>query len=75
MEWISVNDKLPPLFESVLVINNSFGKQKVQCGFMDEGFGMRLWKIPSSILYTQEDITHWAPLPEPPGVKENHSLS
>lgn len=66
MEWISVTDKLSPLFDGVLVVNRSFGKVKVQYGYIDNGFYSNVWKIQSSILYAQEDITHLAPLPEHP---------
>ena len=60
-EWISVNDKLPPIYVNVLIydtidnyISNSLlNKNKQWIGYE------------SNI----DDITHWMPLPNPP--KEN----
>lgn len=57
MEWISVKDRLPEYFESVL---GSDGKEvsvafrTVEGNWIDEVFEL------------DGDVTHWMPLPSPP---------
>lgn len=56
MKWISVKDRLPELFEDVLVCYDS-GKINIEC-------------ILSSRMFFYEELygkpTYWMPLPEPP---------
>lgn len=78
MEWISVEDEKSPAMDYVLVFEKKFGtnepspisiarwtRHKYQCLFEDRAAYMDLtWEI------EVENITHWMPLPEPPGYKE-----
>lgn len=59
MEWISVKDRLPEPFTSILLF---------YCGIVHEGF-----MVDSGCFfpYTQyancaSGVTHWMPLPDPP---------
>ena len=77
-EWISVEDRLPSLeglepdeVEYVLVSEQSFdaitgeklGSCVSICGFEHDG-----WSEFDNFGYVRtENITHWTPLPEPPG--------
>ena len=63
-KWISVSDRLPKIGETVLVCdaNEGYVNAWEYCG-LDE------W-LHDSTLWLTEDITHWMPLPEPPGVSE-----
>ena len=59
MEWISVKDRLPKKNINVLVVAK---------GEVHEGsIGRVFWCIPNFDGYCNNDITHWMPLPEPPG--------
>lgn len=58
MKWISVEDRLPERFNRVLVYRKG---GKVEQGFRDVG---DWWKIYGT---RTKHITHWMPLPEPPG--------
>jgi len=62
MEWISVNDRMPPYLSKCLVTNGEYVKLSwskdedpawcsIQAGEED------IWL---------DDVTHWMPLPEPP---------
>ena len=73
MEWISVEDRMPPKETYVLVYCNSgensciafamnFGRYFVMTD--DVGYKNTEWKTP-----IDSEITHWMPMPEPP--KEN----
>lgn len=67
-EWISVNDRLPMLIETVLFIGknyygNWFG---VKRGYFDGSF----WHSDDyGTIYSTTPVTHWMPLPEPPKEK------
>ena len=57
MEWISVKDRLPDKFCPVIV--NRPGR--VEQGMLDiNGW----WKVYGT---RTKSVTHWMPLPEPPG--------
>lgn len=58
MEWISVKDKLPELFVDVIVCRRGSAVEP----------GRRItdwWKVFGTRV---KDVTHWMPMPDPPGV-------
>ena len=57
-KWISVEDRLPPNQQEVLVYTVS---QK-GIGNIDKGY----WSIDRFIHRGRAKVTHWMPLPEPP---------
>lgn len=57
MKWISVKERLPEHFSSVLV----FGQSIRTCALYEDGIFYCDFRLPK-----HEDITHWMPLPEPP---------
>lgn len=62
-EWISVKDKLPELFELVLLyIPDDAPFQTVREGFLTP---YRMWH---AALYDRDysAVTHWMPMPKPP---------
>jgi hypothetical protein len=65
-EWISVEERLPELYTSVLVYKISLNKM---VNYMtidhiaEDGDGELVWNGDKSWKYV---ITHWMPLPEPP---------
>ncbi len=68
MNWISVKDRLPPLGNRqngsdreylVFYKNGSMGI----CSY-EEDFDESGWINEDG--YTEDDVTHWMPLPEPP---------
>lgn len=68
-EWISVKDRLPEVFDEVLVYYNGFiavawrETEKIKNGIV--GWHWNLQKYyPESLV----NVTHWMPLPEPPEV-------
>lgn len=63
--WISVEDKLPPLGQMVIVYREyAWGDVKVEQGCRDLNGWLRVYGTRT------KRITHWMPLPQPP--KENH---
>ena len=59
-EWISVKDRLPEKFHSVLAarkIGDWFGIDIESIGATDK------W---SGDVFTDHEVTHWMPLPQPP---------
>ena len=63
--WISVEDKLPPLGQMVIVYREyAWGDVKVEQGCRDLNGWWRVYGTRT------KRITHWMPLPQPP--KENH---
>lgn len=63
--WISVQDKLPPLGQMVIVYREyAWGDVKVEQGCRDLNGWWRVYGTRT------KRITHWMPLPQPP--KENH---
>jgi hypothetical protein len=60
MEWIRVEDRLPKLFDKVLVYSKREGVDVDW--YTDLGYFTPGWKT--------GDISHWMPLPEPPKQKE-----
>lgn len=63
--WISVQDKLPPLGQTVIVYREyTWGEVKVDQGCRELNGWWRVYGTRT------KRITHWMPLPQPP--KENH---
>lgn len=63
--WISVEDRLPMLIETVLFIGKDYyGKWfGVKRGYFDGS----LWHSDDfGTIYSTTPVTHWMPLPEPP---------
>ena len=68
MEWISVNDRLPNLWQWVLIVYKTSTNQclKIEIAYLGNFFGYRSW-YPSEHSYkTVKGVTHWMPLPKPP---------
>ena len=64
MEWISVKDELPKNEDDVLVHYHPFGwLPEIFIGFLEGGKWISQEGLPFS---SQESLTHWMPLPEPP---------
>lgn len=57
--WISVKDKLPEPFATVLAY--SINGRMYTVGYIDKLVGFM----------TRDTVTHWMPLPEPPKEKNN----
>ena len=73
--WISVNERLPELYQNVLVHYNdlhcvephNFAVAYRQNGTDEFIPGKHIWHVDSSPLELDgSDVTHWMPLPEPP---------
>jgi hypothetical protein len=62
-EWISVKERLPKSFLSVLV----FMPKEHPCPTVHEGFVSDdgIW-VANRRMVTPEEITHWKPMPLPP---------
>ena len=62
--WISVEDKLPPMGQMVIVYREyAWGEVKVEQGCRDLG---DWWKVYGT---RTKRVTHWMPLPQPPQKK------
>ena len=70
-EWISVADILPPPFESVLVCMPG----EAPMPMIHEGFITTdgLW-YSNHFIREAGEVTHWQPMPEPPGMSGYWSL-
>lgn len=73
--WISVKNRLPDLYEKVIVYNaeneNTFLARRMESDFECRDAVTREFVNWSWIPYgytcvTLESVTHWMPLPEPP---------
>ncbi len=68
-EWISVEDRLPDNFASVLCHckNSSTGGECATIGSCDKGFWFLQERVGGqSYPHHYYEVTHWMPLPEPP---------
>lgn len=65
-KWISVEERLPPVHKYVLVYRPSYGTEAYQGWQIDIATLEQDGKFEDSCWRSQEDITHWQPLPEPP---------
>ena len=81
MEWISVEDRLPEISKSVLLL---IVYQKFDGGTHNEtdeicvggrtgdgddwfiGNARIMWDYSYNLQFTSDDVTHWMPLPSPP---------
>jgi hypothetical protein len=66
LEWISVEDRLPELFEcydhSAQVIVTDGRHIRLDCYYKGWGwYEKKMWQM-------QDPVTHWMPLPNPPKV-------
>lgn len=63
MEWIRIEDKLPPESEHILMYTDN---GEVFCGrvLIDEGYIRRVFYTTGHL--TWDGVTHWMPLPPPP---------
>lgn len=68
--WISVKDRLPEEGLEVLIfgkILNDFSKVLgVRARFQGDQSWKYTWESEDIHIYTQDDVTHWMPLPKPP---------
>ena len=60
-EWISVKDRLPEVWQKVIVAIRVNGDSIV-----DTGWWLEDGRTVVSLGFIQNHITHWMPLPEPP---------
>lgn len=58
MKWINVKDRLPEVYTSVLIFDGC----SIFMGHREHG----IFLIDGEIT-AEQGITHWMPLPEPPG--------
>ena len=72
-EWVSVKDRLPSKFSYYLTVNmnarfvSRFANQRILKFRPKE----KKWWWYEPIGYSQdESVTHWMPLPKPPGVSD-----
>ena len=59
MKWIKCSDRLPRLYENVLIYGNGINNH-IQTSFLFNNEGHREWQEKYWI------PTHWMPLPQPP---------
>jgi len=59
MEWISVKDRLPKMYERVLTYCPEFPRMPIKVNYIHTYDNE--WAYDHS-----REITHWLPLPEPP---------
>jgi len=74
-KWISVKDRLPEVYDGVLVTDGEIVTAAERHDFFDSGigwtghrFGGHEWQWD----FDDSFITHWMPLPEPPKKRENN---
>lgn len=53
--WISVKDRLPEIYETVIIWRSDCHKATIGWNFQPG------WSVPKGV-----EVTHWMPLPEPP---------
>jgi hypothetical protein len=64
-KWIPVTERLPEEWEPVLV--------RSKFGFLEAAWyiGIGKWRYTANaVLFEEGSITHWMPLPDPPGISE-----
>jgi hypothetical protein len=63
MNWIKVDDRLPKMFETVLI----YDKNKVKPAFLESSATEEnVWFLLEERSWAYENATHWMELPEPP---------
>lgn len=66
-EWVSVNDRLPEMYNSVLVFSRRVNKMFTAFLSNDPRFrGNKVWILCGGGVDCIPDVTHWTPLPAPP---------
>ena len=63
-EWISVDDRLPENFQSVLVCTKNMGINLWE--YREDSPTEDVWIDDRLNVYSIYDVTHWMPLPEQP---------
>lgn len=63
-DWISVKDRLPDIWESVLVFNIDLPEEILLAHLSELG----IWHCSCNCFdgSSPDNVTHWMPLPEPP---------
>ena len=61
--WISVEDRLPPYGERVLVINEAYGAEH---RYTKYNIGVTVRSPHLDFTFWGHKVTHWQPLPKPP---------
>lgn len=83
MEWISVKDKLPELYDFVMVFANNLGTNEPKPMSIGRWDGEK-WEFVNhaspmpnygaymdiEYLMDSDDVTHWMPLPNPPAKQD-----
>lgn len=64
MEWIEVEKRMPPKYETILFITYD-EKKKCGCYYMGQVTGNGSW-VPYGRNFGKKNVTHWMPLPQPP---------
>ena len=64
-QWISVEDKIPELHESVIIFKPSDFPDKVYVGWLSENNKWCEEDGPDGIIFPDK-VSHWMPLPKPP---------
>ena len=64
MKWISVKDRMPEPFETVLMFNPGEDPlPTVNAGYFPDDENLVIF---NGYRYGREAVTHWMPLPKPP---------
>ena len=61
-DWISVNERLPSMYQDVLVYMPSYEYSNIAIDRVVELKGAKMFSRHYIVSY----VTHWMPLPEPP---------
>ena len=64
-DWISVDDRLPPYGERVLVVNEAYETER---GYTKYNYncGVTVREPHLNFTFWGHKVTHWQPLPKPP---------
>ena len=66
MEWISVEDRVPTVREDVLCYcSGAYQDGTPHITQASRGEGGEIWR--DTFEWAMHDVTHWMPLPKPPG--------
>lgn len=67
MEWINIEEQLPPFMETILFASIVNGKKCVVCGWNEGKENEDFWPSSWEVDWKDEwDIVAWTPLPEYP---------
>ena len=67
MKWINTNDLLPKPLVDVLVVVSGVGVPWSDQGFLDHS---GIWRYSGGLDHVCSTVTHWMPMPDPPGGNE-----